>query len=260
MPAQRKHSAPARSAQPSKASKKFCRVCFDAAKNEEEYTSHYVKDRPGDDGIVVCPFLLEQECRYCHLTGHTRAYCTKLKRDEKENVRREKDAARAARTTAYETAEQGLKNTKKQTTQANAFAWLANDDESESDNERKSDRKVKSSRARSVVTPPREEYPVLAPLPVRAHKTNAAKSYSEMAAKEPVSPYFKPIFPEVGEKIAYSAQEEEPVYMRESSSPLTISSLMKKSLRSWDDDTDDEDCGKIAPWAATFGTPANDAW
>ena len=55
----------------------FCPVCKSAGKSKEEYTSHFVKDRPG--GVVVCPTLLNQECNYCHDKGHTIKYCPKLK-------------------------------------------------------------------------------------------------------------------------------------------------------------------------------------
>ena len=56
--------------------KPFCPVCYNSGKSETEYTSHFVKDKP--DGIVVCPTLLEQECRYCHQFGHTPKFCPKL--------------------------------------------------------------------------------------------------------------------------------------------------------------------------------------
>ena len=61
----------------------FCRVCKDAGKTMSQYTSHFVKDRPG--GFVVCPTLLEQQCKYCHDKGHTPKYCPKLKRKNSFN-------------------------------------------------------------------------------------------------------------------------------------------------------------------------------
>jgi len=57
----------------------FCKVCKDAGKSEEEYTSHYVRAGPEKDACVVCPTLLSQECAYCHELGHTKKYCPKLK-------------------------------------------------------------------------------------------------------------------------------------------------------------------------------------
>ena len=53
----------------------YCKVCHDAGRPESEYTSHYVKDQPGHNGKVVCPTLLNQPCRICHMPGHTSSYC-----------------------------------------------------------------------------------------------------------------------------------------------------------------------------------------
>jgi len=58
--------------------KPFCKVCFDAGKSEKEYTSHYLKDRPGPKGKVICPTLLATECRYCHQHGHFKSHCQRL--------------------------------------------------------------------------------------------------------------------------------------------------------------------------------------
>lgn len=49
-----------------------CKVCIDAGKPEEEYTSHWVKDRSGN---VTCPTLLNQKCLMCGNCGHTSSYC-----------------------------------------------------------------------------------------------------------------------------------------------------------------------------------------
>ena len=54
-----------------KKGKPFCKVCFDAGKQEQEYTSHCVKT----DGVVTCTTLLSQSCRNCGQPGHTRGYC-----------------------------------------------------------------------------------------------------------------------------------------------------------------------------------------
>jgi len=58
----------------------FCKVCFDAKKSKDEYTSHWVKSKPGPDGVVVCPYLLTLECRYCKGKGHTPRGCPVLKK------------------------------------------------------------------------------------------------------------------------------------------------------------------------------------
>jgi hypothetical protein len=54
----------------------FCKVCKDAGLPESDYTSHFVKDRPGPNGKVVCPTLLNQACLMCGNKGHTSSYCS----------------------------------------------------------------------------------------------------------------------------------------------------------------------------------------
>ena len=59
--------------------KPFCKVCYDAGKPEREYTSHYVKNKPGNEGKVVCPYLLSLVCAYCKKQeGHTAKHCPVL--------------------------------------------------------------------------------------------------------------------------------------------------------------------------------------
>jgi len=57
--------------------KPYCKVCHDAGKPESEYTSHYVKETDRRTGImnVICPTLLNTECRYCFGLGHTAKFC-----------------------------------------------------------------------------------------------------------------------------------------------------------------------------------------
>ena len=58
----------------------FCKVCFDAKKCKDEYTSHWVKSAPGPTGVVICPYLLSIKCRYCKAKGHTPRCCPVLKK------------------------------------------------------------------------------------------------------------------------------------------------------------------------------------
>ena len=52
---------------------KYCKVCFDAKKTQNIYTSHNVRDLKS--GVTICPTLLSQDCRYCHKSGHTVKFC-----------------------------------------------------------------------------------------------------------------------------------------------------------------------------------------
>jgi hypothetical protein len=70
--------------------KKFCKVCQDAGKPESMYTSHFVRDRPGPDGKVVCPTLLSQNCRGCGKSGHTYKYCKVVIQQDLEKKQQEK--------------------------------------------------------------------------------------------------------------------------------------------------------------------------
>lgn len=67
-----------KNASKSKTAKPYCKVCHDAGKTESQYTSHYVKSEPGDFGVVICPTLLNQACRYCEKVGHTVSRCPRI--------------------------------------------------------------------------------------------------------------------------------------------------------------------------------------
>ena len=64
----------------------FCNMCFKAGKSEQEYTSHWLRDRPGPSGVVVCPYLLSVECRYCHGKGHTISHCPVLQLKKSSSI------------------------------------------------------------------------------------------------------------------------------------------------------------------------------
>ena len=61
--------------------KKFCKVCADSKKSHDVVISHNVKDLI--TGVVTCPTLLEQPCRYCGETGHTISFCSRKKQNDK---------------------------------------------------------------------------------------------------------------------------------------------------------------------------------
>lgn len=58
---------------------KFCSYCHAKGLPEAQFSSHFVKDKVGAGGKVVCPELLKNECGYCHEVGHTPKFCPKLK-------------------------------------------------------------------------------------------------------------------------------------------------------------------------------------
>lgn len=59
-----------------KARKPTCNFCKKSGKTEQDYSSHYTKDRKG---VVCCPVLLSIECAYCYQLGHTTKFCQDLK-------------------------------------------------------------------------------------------------------------------------------------------------------------------------------------
>ena len=66
--------------------KPFCKVCFDTGKSEKEYSSHFVRLTPDPKSKVCCPTLLDMECQFCHLKGHTVSKCTRLAKLEKPSL------------------------------------------------------------------------------------------------------------------------------------------------------------------------------
>ncbi len=58
----------------------YCKVCADAKKPINEVTNHNVKSA---QGVVLCPTLLSQECRYCKQSGHTVKFCKTLEEKKK---------------------------------------------------------------------------------------------------------------------------------------------------------------------------------
>ena len=84
-------------------SKTFCKVCYDAGKPESEYTSHYVKSKPGNDGVVVCPYLLSLVCTYCKKqSGHTASRCPLLQAKKDQDKKTARSSSRSSSTITVE--------------------------------------------------------------------------------------------------------------------------------------------------------------
>ena len=135
------------------APKPYCKVCHDAGKSIEEYSSHFVKSEPGPNGKVVCPTLLSLECRYCYKNGHSAGYCPILADKEKEQKRAEQQQKRAVATAAAKAP------TKAQAKVTNAFNALADDSSSEDDVPTKVTTTIKKSN--NIKVSAKEEFPAL---------------------------------------------------------------------------------------------------
>jgi hypothetical protein len=156
--------------------KPFCKVCQDAGKTQEEYTSHYTRASPESNSIVICPTLLALECRYCFKNGHTVKYCTVLAANNKMKQKVEK-------ATAFTSTKEAQQVKKMETKQKpiNKFAALDSDSDEEEDDE-KSQQKL----SMSVSLPAKEEFPALPSKLVKAHVATVSvvsSSYASMASK-----------------------------------------------------------------------------
>jgi len=113
------------------ASKKpFCKVCFDAGKPESDYTSHHVRSLPDRTGNtkILCPTLLNTECRYCSGVGHTTKFCPTLAAQKKKEERAHKEDERSRRINKESVSQKPKTN---QINNNNKFSALMSDDEEE---------------------------------------------------------------------------------------------------------------------------------
>lgn len=66
-----------KSAPQTKTISRYCKFCKDAGKPEAIYTSHHLRESRDPNSRIVCPALLETECRFCFKFGHTVNHCPK---------------------------------------------------------------------------------------------------------------------------------------------------------------------------------------
>ena len=125
--------------------RKLCPVCKDAGKPEKEYTSHFVRDKPGPDGKTICPLLLSLNCRKCGKKGHTFKYCkVNVKETRPEQARPEKEKTRPS------------------TIQKGKFVSLAeSSDEDEEEGEEKEGKEEKQGQEGQEEKEEKEEKPVV---------------------------------------------------------------------------------------------------
>jgi len=124
-----------------------CKVCKDAGKDESIFATHWAKDSIGN---VICPTLLEQECRWCKEKGHTVKYCKKLAKkneDDQKKLNQQKYTETNAKKTTYD-----------QPTNKGRFSLLIDDDESDDDTKSKY---KKHQSTKQVQQTTKEEYPEL---------------------------------------------------------------------------------------------------
>lgn len=202
------------------AHKPYCKVCHDSGKSEAEYTSHWVKTKPGPDGIVVCPTLLAQECRYCHESGHTPSCCKKLERDNRERAKQDRECERAKRIEQARLQEDAKKSQTQAAKFCGGFAALGSDSD-------------ESPRARPQ---PVEAFPALCPASRSLLLDSAvpeAGSYASMASKS--SMQFE---------LEQSKKENERLRMQMQSLARSVPKVRAPKVykpiaqRSWADDSD----------------------
>ena len=119
--------------------KAFCKVCHDAGKPENIYTSHFVRASPSQDAPVVCPTLLAQPCRYCSVPGHTVKYCPTLMKTQVNSFPKKEETTFVKPDVLQSplTIKQDYLNS------VNAFAALAlSDDESHSSDDSDDDKEI----------------------------------------------------------------------------------------------------------------------
>ncbi len=65
---------------------KICKYCFNLGIDLPH--DHTVRDFQKDDYPIICPILLSNKCTYCHQKGHTKKYCSILKKklNNKSNI------------------------------------------------------------------------------------------------------------------------------------------------------------------------------
>ena len=209
--------------------KPYCKVCHDAGKSEEIYTSHYVRSDPGPNGKVVCPTLLANQCKYCCKQGHTASHCKEINKNNKE-------AAKMEAKKNYRSNQENKEETKKTIKKNNLFDILEEEEitkENYKENYKKEKKIVKEDfpalTSKKTVTATAIARPTeKSTLPALSYVTIAQKGYQE-AVKEEI----------LFEKKKMAEVQEKPIII------VQPKKIVEKKKRSWaemaSDDEDDEE-------------------
>ena len=155
------------------AKKICCKVCQDAGKPENVYSSHYVKDLNGN---VTCPTLLSQECRYCQKKGHTTSHCSTLKKQKEYEEKSKKPPLSPVKKEAP---------VQKKT---NVFAYLDMNSDDESENEQQ------EQFPELVVSEPKDSFEKEKNIPKKfSYASMAAKTVTEYKIEQIKQTFVNPI-------------------------------------------------------------------
>jgi hypothetical protein len=165
-----------------KAKKPFCKVCKDAGKSEDIYTSHFLRDKLGANSQIICPTLLALECQYCHQKGHTVSYCKKLKENQKFHKRNVYNKEKETQTTS----------TKKNQSFKNKFA-VFDDNSDHSDTEEEVEEEVPVDYTKMSLPQHGVSYAAMASKPQTVYGYENEAAVIPMALEEaPNSPPYPP--------------------------------------------------------------------
>lgn len=144
----------------------FCKVCHDAGKSEKEYISHGLKN---ERGIVICPTLLEQCCRYCNKKGHTVKYCPTLSKNSKEDKKQDNKNNYLLKNKQHEDTNTNIKSSIKYKNKKNNFFMALCDDSSDEENKTISNNKNNQLNKKSKVV---DNFPPLSTTKQTKNNTN----------------------------------------------------------------------------------------
>lgn len=190
----------------------YCKVCQDAGKPESIYRSHFTRETRDPNSRVTCPTLLALECRYCFKKGHTVKYCQKLKqRDEPPK--------------AYTTSKPPPQKPAFESKSSNPYMCLDSDSDSEPEDN-------------TVSITPIDLFPQLC---VPAKSQRPENSYASALLRPESKPKSNPepkanTTPKLAPWISTPSTTSSSILV-----PPLPPSFIRKTGRSWADDTDSED-------------------